>query len=53
MTAATRRRMWVVSLSIVGVVFAVAGYSVNGVPGMLEGFVIGVIGGAIVWFFQL
>jgi hypothetical protein len=50
MTPATSRKLWLGTLGIVGVVFAAAGYTVNGVPGLFEGFVIGVIGAAIVSF---
>jgi hypothetical protein len=53
MTPATSRKLWLGGLGTAGAVFAAAGYAVNGVPGLFEGFVIGVIGAAIasfVWF---
>lgn len=52
MTPAASRKLWFGGLGIAGVVFAAAGYSVNGLPGVFEGFVLGVVSAALVAFFS-
>jgi len=52
-TKATKRNVWIIGLAVAGIVFASAGYSVNGISGIAPGFLIGVVGTAIVVFFRL